>query len=209
MNWLTGRGAAAALAVGLATIYGFGWRGMALLLAFFVSGSLLTRAAKGGEGAAKGGEGRNARQVIANGGVAALAALAGNWAWFAGALAAANADTWATEIGSFSPTPPRLITNGTRVPAGTDGGMTLLGTVGGVAGAGLIAGLAGVLPRASGPGSTHPGWVVIAVATAGVVGMLLDSLLGATVQGKIRWMDNDAVNLAATLAGALCAGLVA
>jgi uncharacterized protein (TIGR00297 family) len=202
VNWLTGRGAAAALAVGLATIYGFGWRGMALLLAFFVSSSLLTRAAAGGGR-------RNARQVLANGGVAALAALAGNWTWFAGALAAANADTWATEIGSFSPTPPRLITNGTRVPAGTDGGMTLLGTVGGVAGAGLIAGLAGVLPRASGPGSTNPGWVVIAVATAGVVGMLLDSLLGATVQGKIRWMDNDAVNLAATLAGTLCAGLIA
>jgi uncharacterized protein (TIGR00297 family) len=208
VNWLTGRGAGAALAVGLATIYGFGWRGMALLLAFFVSSSLLTRAAAGGEKGGGGGR-RNARQVLANGGVAALAALAGNWAWFAGALAAANADTWATEIGSFSRTPPRLITNGTRVPAGTDGGITLLGTVGGVAGAGLIAGLAGLLPRASGPGSTHPGWVVIAVATAGVVGMLLDSLLGATLQGKIRWMDNDAVNLAATLTGALCAGLIA
>lgn len=195
MNWLTGRGAAAALAVGLATIYGFGWRGMALLLAFFVSSSLWTAAAKGRRG---GGEGaaRNARQVVANGGIAALAALFGNWTWFAGALAAANADTWATEIGSFSPSRPQLITSWTRVPAGTDGGMTLLGTVGGVAGAGLIAGLAGRR-------------VVIAVATAGVLGMLLDSLLGATVQGKIRWMDNDAVNLAATLAGALCAGLIA
>lgn len=195
MNWLTGRGAAAALAVGLATIYGFGWRGMALLLAFFVSSSLLTRAAAGGEKSGGGGR-RNARQVLANGGVAALAALAGNWAWFAGALAAANADTWATEVGSHSPTMPRLITTWSRVPAGTDGGMTLLGTVGGVAGAGLIAGLAGRR-------------VVIAVATAGVVGMLLDSLLGATLQGKIRWMDNDAVNLAATLTGALCAGLIA
>lgn len=167
---------------------------MMLLLAFFVSSSLWTTAAKGRR---RGGEeaARNARQVVANGGVAALAALAGNWAWFAGALAAANADTWATEIGSFSRTPPRLITNGTRVPAGTDGGMTLMGTAGGVAGAGLIAGLAGR--------------VVIAVAIGGVLGMLLDSLLGATVQGKIRWMDNDAVNLAATLAGALCAGLIA
>jgi uncharacterized protein (TIGR00297 family) len=197
VNWLTGRGAAAALAVGLATIYGFGWRGMALLLAFFVSSSLLTRAAEGG-GGGNGGR-RNARQVVANGGVAALAALAGNWAWFAGALAAANADTWATEIGSFSPTPPRLITNGRRVPAGTDGGMTLLGTAGGVAGAGLIAGVSYAVGHRA----------ATAVAAAGVVGMLLDSLLGATVQGKVRWMDNDAVNLAATLAGAACAGLIA
>jgi len=38
--------------------------------------------------------------------------------------------------------------------------------------------------------------------------MLLDSILGATVQGKARWMDNDAVNLAATLTGALVSGLL-
>lgn len=192
MSWLTRGGAAAALAVGLATIWGFGWRGLVLLLAFFVSGSLLTTAAKGGDG-------RNARQVIANGGVAAVAALTGNWSLFAGALAAANADTWATEIGSHSRTLPRLITNGAVVPAGTDGGMTLLGTTGGIAGAGLVAGLSYAFG--------HRGTVAIAVA--GVVGMLVDSLLGATVQGKTRWMDNDAVNLAATLSGAACAALIA
>ena len=199
MRWLTPRGAAAALAVGLATVWGFGWRGVVLLLAFFVSGSLLTAAAKGGEGAAKGGEGRNARQVIANGGVAALAALAGSWVWFAGALAAANADTWATEIGSHSPKSPRLITTGTRVPAGTDGGVTLLGTAAGIAGAGLIAGLSYLLGQRSAP----------SIAAAGVIAMLVDSLLGASVQGRVRWVDNNAVNLAATLTGGLCAGLFA
>jgi uncharacterized membrane protein len=35
--------------------------------------------------------------------------------------------------------------------------------------------------------------------------MLLDSLLGATLQGVFRWFDNDAVNLAATLGGAAAA----
>lgn len=190
MRWLTRRGAVAALAVGLATIWGFGWRGFVLLLAFFVSGSLLSKAVEGGRG-------RNERQVLANGGVAALAALAGSWIAFAGSIAAATADTWATEIGRHSRTPPRLITNGTRVPPGTDGGMTLLGTAGGIAGAGLIAGLSYVL------GQRAP-----AVAFAGVVGMLVDSLLGAAVQGKVRWLDNDAVNLAATLTGAACAGFI-
>jgi uncharacterized protein (TIGR00297 family) len=198
VTWLTGRGAAAALAVGAAAIYGFGWRGMALLLAFFVSSSFLTAAAKGRRG---GGDGapRNARQVVANGGVAALAALAGSWACFAGALAAANADTWATEIGSHSRTLPRLITNGRPVPAGTDGGMTVLGTLGGVVGAAAIAGMSFVLGQR----------IPAALATAGVLGMVLDSLLGATVQGKVPWMDNDAVNLIATLTGAVCAGLLA
>ena len=188
MKWLTGRGVAAAAGVGLATGYGLGWRGLLLLLGFLVSSSLLSKKTS-----------RNHKQVLANGGVAALAALAGSWIWFAGALAAANADTWATEIGGHSRTPPRLITNGLRVPAGTDGGMTLLGTAGGIAGAGLIAGVSYLFGQ---PGT-------VAIAAAGVVGMLLDSLLGATVQGKVRWVDNDAVNLAATLTGAACAGLMA
>jgi uncharacterized protein (TIGR00297 family) len=182
VKWLTRRGAAAALAVGLATAWGLGWRGCLLLLAFFISSSLLSRKKST----------RNVRQVVANGGIAALAALAGSWPAFAGAIAAATADTWATEIGALSRTPPRLITNGTPVPAGTDGGITLLGTAGGVAGALLIGGLAFVLERRLG----------LAVAVAGGVGMFLDSLLGATVQGAHRWLDNDAVNLAATLGGA-------
>jgi len=160
-----------------------------LLLAFFVLSTLLSRR----------GTARNERQVIANGGIAALAALAGNWTWFAGALAAATADTWATEIGSHSRTLPRLITDGSRVPAGTDGGITLLGTAGAIAGAWFIAGLSSLLGQRS----------LVAIAAAGVAGMTIDSLLGATVQGKVRWMDNDAVNLAATLTGAACAGLIA
>lgn len=195
MKWLTTAGATAALAVGGATVWGVGWRGFGLLLAFFVSGSLLTQ----------GGGRRNARQVVANGGVAAAAALLAAWPAFAGAIAAATADTWATEIGAYSSTPPWLITSGAPVTRGANGGITLLGTVGGVAGAAVIGALFWLLgPRATGPGSAHPGWGAVIVAGAGVLGMLLDSLLGATAQGSFEdgWLDNDAVNLAMTLAGA-------
>ncbi|HZH41814.1 MAG TPA: DUF92 domain-containing protein [Gemmatimonadales bacterium] len=183
MKWLTGGGVVAALAVGGATAWGLGWRGVVLLFAFFISGSLLTRLAGGAGGQ------RNVRQVLANGGVAALAGVFGSWPIAAGALAAATADTWATEIGSFSPHLPRLITTWKPVPKGTDGGMTLIGTAGGVAGAALIWGAAALLfsPR-------------LTVVWAGLAGMLADSLLGATVQGKI--LDNDGVNLAATVTGA-------
>jgi uncharacterized protein (TIGR00297 family) len=194
VKWLTAAGAAAALAVGTATVIGVGWRGLLLLLAFLVSGSLLT----------KGGGRRTAAQVFANGGVAALAALLASWPAFAGAIAAAASDTWATEIGAHSPTPPRLITNGSAVPPGANGGITVLGTAGGVAGAVLIAGLTYALaPRGTAPGLTHPGTLAAVVAVAGVAGMLVDSLLGATVQGpEDRWLDNNGVNLAMTLAGA-------
>ena len=186
MKWLTPAGAAAALAVGTATVFGVGWRGVLLLLAFLVSGSLLT----------KGGGRRTAAQVLANGGVAALAALLGSWPAFAGAIAAAASDTWATEIGAHSRTPPRLITNGTAVSPGANGGITVLGTAGGVLGAVVIASLSWVI----GPRDLRLAGVV---AGAGVAGMLVDSLLGATAQGpEDRWLDNNSVNFAMTLAGA-------
>jgi uncharacterized protein (TIGR00297 family) len=205
-RWLTGGGAAAALAVGAATVWGTGWRGVALLLAFFVSSSLLTR----------GGGRRTARQVLANGGVAALAAAAGSWPAFAGAVAAATADTWATEIGGRSRTTPRRITTGAPVPPGTSGGITALGTAAGVLGAGCIGVVAVILaPRAVGPGSAALG---ISITAAGVAGMLIDSLIGATLQGDehgvrldrgYAWLDNDVVNLAATITGAAIAWSVA
>ncbi|HEY7684520.1 MAG TPA: DUF92 domain-containing protein [Gemmatimonadales bacterium] len=222
MRWLTPGGVAAALMVGGAVWWGLGWGGLAPLFAFLVTGSLLTRLAEGGAGP------RTARQVLANGAVAACAALLGSWPAAAGAIAAATADTWATEIGSFSPRPPRLITTGARVPRGRSGGMTLLGTLGGIGGAFVIATISAlVAPRLRGPGV----WVV---GAAGCVGMLIDSLAGATLQAAyrcpapgcgavterpgqchgtvelergVRWLNNDGVNLVGSLSGAFAAAV--
>jgi uncharacterized protein (TIGR00297 family) len=178
VKWLTAGGVVAGLAVGAAVIWGLGPAGLVPLFAFFITGSLLTRLSGG-----SGGQ-RTARQVIANGGVAAIAAAFGSWAGAGGALAAATADTWATEIGSFSATPPRLITNGAVVEAGTSGGITALGTAGGALGAVLIAAITGS----------------VVTFVAGLVGMFADSFFGATLQRR-RWLDNDGVNLAATSVG--------
>ncbi len=221
MRWLTPGGLVAACGVGFGVAWGLGWPGLAVLAAFFLSGSLLTQVAE------RRAPRRNARQVLANGGVAAVAALLGSWSTAAGAIAAAAADTWATEIGAFSPLPPRLITSWRRVTRGTSGGITVLGTLGGVAGAVAISWCAHTLaPRGVAPG-------LLMVASAGILGMLADSLLGATLQGKYecpacdarfergntvchepvrlttgrRWLDNDAVNFAATLVGAAVAGI--
>jgi uncharacterized protein (TIGR00297 family) len=223
VRWLTPGGLVAACGVGFGVAWGLGWPGLAVLTAFFLSGSLLTQLAE------RRAPRRNARQVLANGGVAAVAAVLGSWSAAAGAIAAAAADTWATEIGAFSPLPPRLVTSWRRVTRGTSGGITALGTLGGVAGATLIA----VLVVSLSPRGVAPGFATL--VSAGFAGMLADSLLGATLQGKYecpacdarfergntvchepvqlttgwRWLDNDAVNLAATLVGAAVAAIAA
>ena len=220
-------------------IFGFG--GLApglLLIAFFVSSSLLTlykesAKAEVAESFAKGGP-RDLGQALANGGVASVVAvlygLAGEPPWlfaaFVGAIAEANADTWATELGVLSPQQPRLITSGRVVAPGASGGVTWLGTSAALGGAGLIGGLAALF---------YGDWRLLTLAAiAGLLGSLLDSLLGATIQGiyfserrgketerpidrdgtpnlHVRgwtWMNNDVVNFLGTLTGAFI-GLLA
>lgn len=202
---LTSDGAAAAVAVGT-IVFGFGgWGHAALLFVFFLSSSLLTRWQHERKHHPEHRRGRTADQVLANGLVAALLAVWWNLqsstalaAAFLGAVAASTADTWATEVGLLSPIPPRMITTWRQVPPGVSGGVTAYGTLAGIAGAGLIAAGAGWLDV--------PVWIPW---LSGSISMLFDSVLGATVEGKMRGMTNDAVNLLVTLLGAaLAAGLV-
>src|SRR5574340_230608 len=147
-------GAIAATLLGTAVfgLGGFSWA--VLLVGFFASSSVLSRMFKRrkagvNEKYSKGSR-RDAGQVLANGGVAGLLAIAQAilpganflWAAAAGTLAAVNADTWATELGILSPVNPRLITTGKVVEKGTSGGISLTGTLaalGGAAAIGLLA----------------------------------------------------------------------
>ncbi len=218
-GWLTADGAAASALVGVG-IYGLtGIRGAEVLLGFFLTATLLGRLSSRRHGP------RNARQVLANGGVALVSAVAwaagARWCLLAlpGSLATANADTWATEIGTRWGGPPRSLAWGRILPPHTSGGITRVGTLGGVAGALWIALWWGAFP----------------VLVGGVVGMFADSLLGGTVQVRyrcavcgteteegicacggetdlvrgVRWVDNDVVNLLATAFGAALTVLVA
>lgn len=203
---LTSGGAVAAVAVG-AAIYAFGGVSWAvLLLLFFATSSGLTFA--GGETKIPKADraGRTAGQVLANGIVASALAIMhlGNSAtWiitgFAGAIAAATADTWATEIGLLSKTPPRLITTGQVCQPGQSGGVTWLGTKSGLAGAGVVA-VAGNLLM---------GTPVLGVWIAGGVAMFADSLLGATLEARLRILTNNTVNLLTTATGALVGAVLA
>ncbi len=231
---LSASGAVAATLMGTAAVAA-GWDWGALLIAFFVASSLLSRLRReqkhaAGAGIIGKGDERDAVQVLANGAVFALAAVAHvavpALAWQAvgaGALAAATSDTWATEIGMLAPRAPRSIVTFRVVPAGTSGGVTLLGFLGSVLGAAFIE-LAALLLG-------WPQHVVVAVLAGGIAGSLADSLVGAVLQqkrwcdscnapteravhhcgaptrkiGGLSWLDNDAVNAACTVVGAAVA----
>jgi uncharacterized protein (TIGR00297 family) len=207
---LTNSGAWAAVAVGAALVFA-GWPWLALVGVFFVTSSALTRLERRRTGGLPSRDrgGRRWQQVAANGGLAAAAAVIsaitswpqGYWV-AAGAIAAATADTWATELGRWSGGPPRLITTRKPVAPGVSGGVTLSGTLGSVAGAFLIAAAALVLyGNHSSGGTIRSAWAAW-IAGAGITGSLLDSLLGATIENRWPWLDNDAVNVAATAWGA-------
>src|SRR6266498_2883877 len=148
-------GAFAAAFIGTIVFGIGGWQWAILLLTFFITSSGLSRAFKKrkeglDEKFSKGHE-RDAGQVFGNGGLAMLfAALHAfypesilPWVGFAAALAAVNADTWATELGVLNPTPPRMITDfGKHVEKGTSGGVSLWGTSAALLGSSIIALLA-------------------------------------------------------------------
>lgn len=183
-------------------IFGIGgWEWAILLLTFFITSSALSRAFKKqkqglDEKFSKGHE-RDAGQVFGNGGVAALFAALHffypestlPWVGFAAALAAVNADTWATELGVLNPNPPRMITNLTKVvEKGTSGGISLFGTFASLLGSAVIGLLAVLLAPADNASSAnyfhlHRTQVqVLLITAAGIAGSLFDSFLGATVQ---------------------------
>jgi uncharacterized protein (TIGR00297 family) len=221
---LTASGAFAATIIGTSIVAGAGWPGLAMLGTFFVGSTAISRLApEVGAGLDAKGSRRDWAQVIANGGAAALGAWhpeAGLWI-IATALGAAAADTWATSSGGWSREWPRQILTLARVPPGTSGGITWLGSLGALAGAASV-GAAGLI--------VGQDRLLFPLAVGvGMLGMLLDSLLGAGVQGRyhcdecdkdterhrhrcgriarpaggIPWITNDVVNGLATGAAAL------
>lgn len=204
---LSSGGALGAVVAGTVVFGGGGPAWAALLVLFFATSSLASRwredrKARPAARFAKGSR-RDLGQVLANGAVpAALAALAlrfpdaGLFAAYAGAVAAATADTWATEIGLLSERPPALITTGEPVPRGTSGGVTVVGTLAAVGGSALVAAAAAVLlgarellevgvldARLIDWGALR---LLPIVAASGLAGSVVDSLLGATLQATYR-----------------------
>ena len=203
---LTGGVLTAVVTLGLSPWY---QSGLPSLLALFVLTWTATRFGRGKKerlGVAEDKRGRNAAQVTANLGVAALAAtlalghrFRGTWyaVMMVAALAEATADTLASELGEVLGGPPLLLTTLRRVAPGTDGAISARRHSGGNKRSG-----------ADGSGSgAHVGLALGEAICAGfgaVGGLFVDSLLGATAERR-GWLNNDAVNFLSTLAAALIA----
>jgi uncharacterized protein (TIGR00297 family) len=245
-NTLSASGAIAAAIVGALIVIGAGWWGGVILLTFFVTSSALSlmRARRRSTTLERHSRGhqRDAVQVLANGAIATLLAIAFGlgdearaFAAFTGALAAANADTWATEIGGMSGQNPRLILSGKKVVPGVSGGVTVAGLFASLAGGvciGLVAALGIALDFVDHSPSAMS--VIVAATVGGLCGSIVDSVIGERFQAVyfcpacnletedhihrcgveakrlrgVSVINNDAVNGLATLTGAIVAGLL-
>ncbi len=202
-------GAVAAIGVGT-SLYMSGsiaWYGT--LIVFFVTSSGLSVWRKRGKQLTnmvyEKGSRRDAGQVLANGGLAALLSIGyvavpheGWWYAYIGVMATVTADTWATEIGSLSRLDPRSILSFKRVPRGTSGGVSILGCLAAALGATVI-GVSVVVFLLIDKYIFHSNVGIVAVEwlpidmiviwislLAGFLGAMTDSLLGATVQHMRR-----------------------
>ena len=168
------------------------------LIALFVltfAATKFGRRRKEARGLAEPRQGRQASQIVANLGIAALFAVAGRYNGCISALAEAAADTVSSEIGQAIGGPAHLLTTWRSVPAGTDGGITAIGTIAGLAAAALIVAI----------GMSHqPGRSSVMVWLASSAGLFFDSLLGATFERR-GWIGNDLVNFTSTLIAAVVA----
>ncbi|HEY8397649.1 MAG TPA: DUF92 domain-containing protein [Flavihumibacter sp.] len=206
---------------------GTGWTGIGLLAIFFGLGAGATRWARGvrkRSGAAEGHPDtlvpalhnhrhtqkadRRASQVWANGGLAALMALAAIFmpekAEFflllaAAALTSAATDTLSSELGTLYGKRFFNILSFKPDTRGADGAVSLEGTVFGLIGSMIMGGFFGAMTG----NLTGAGMLVI----AGTAGNLADSLIGARWQRR-GWLNNDQVNALNTLTALLSAILL-
>lgn len=238
MKSLTVGGAVSAFFMGLIILWTLGFAGFFLFFLFFISCTVVGKISKSirsgyssKEVAEKKGHTRDFMQVLANGLMATIAALIWTFSFetkalimFGAVVAEATSDTFAGEIGRLSKKQPVSIINFKPVPKGLSGGVTALGTVAALLSSALIA-LFWYL------------WFydvtvlqAVLVGALGFAGCILDSVLGAGVQGiyydpkakqfseenekdgrklelsrGIRWVDNDVVNLMSNIFSGLFA----
>jgi len=186
---------------------GGGYTGLGILALFFMLGTAATSWKKKEKLSIRANAGhqstRTTGQVVANAGVAALAALMALFfpsqkhlfqLAMAGSMSAAIADTLSSELGMVYGRRFYNILTWHPDEKGEDGVVSIEGLLIGIAGSALIAMV-----------YAHSFFILV---LAGTIGNLADSLLGALFERR-NILSNNTVNFLNTLTGALAVGLFA
>jgi uncharacterized protein (TIGR00297 family) len=148
---------------------------------------------------------RGPGNAIANCGVAAAAAVAAvttpygaaSLAALVAALTAGGSDTVASEIGKAWGRSTLLVTSCSRVTPGTPGAMSVEGTAAGIAAAFALAATGAAL-------GLIPASAILTIVIAATAGALVESALGATLEGP-GILNNDMLNFINTAVAAAVA----
>ncbi|WP_175428303.1 DUF92 domain-containing protein [Bacillus solimangrovi] len=184
---LTISGLIAASLIGLLILMGYGVEGLIIIGSFFASSSIWSKYKANKKEKAQDKNAKSDRrdwtQVLANGGVAAFSALlgliTGNEVFyysFVVGLAAANADTWASEIGVLSRREPFHLLKLRRVERGTSGAVSILGLFASLAGSSFVVIVALFVSESA---IIHH---FIPLILLGFCGSIIDTLIGAGIQ---------------------------
>lgn len=213
MGAVTDGGALAGVLAAFVLIVAGGFAGFVPLLTLFLLTVISTRwgyRRKQRLGVAERGRGRSASQVIANLGAATMCALPAVWfpavrelliVGSMAALAEAAADTVSSELGQATAHSAYMITDFRDVPVGTNGAISVEGTISGCIAASIVSWVSAAC------GLVDWRWTPV-IALAGIGGMFLDSVMGASWENAGR-MGNDAVNFVSTVFAADIALIVA
>jgi uncharacterized protein (TIGR00297 family) len=206
-------GTIAGAAIGIVIYAAGGWRAWVMLFVTFLVAAVASRLGVKrkmllGIEEERGGR-RGAGNAFANCGIAALAAVAAvttthreaAWLAFVAALTAGGSDTVASEIGKAWGKSTFLVTSFGRVKPGTPGAMSLEGTTAGIVAAAALALVAVTLGQIATS-------MVLAVVVGATVGALVESLLGATLEGP-GILNNDMLNFINTAVAVAVALVIA
>lgn len=176
---LSSSGAISGYLIGIIIFGSGGWPWIFPLVFFFISSSFLSHLNH------KESPERNILQILANGGLGAFFASIYFFYQFPpaiilylGAIGAATADTWATEIGFYSRNEPKLIFSKTIVKRGVSGGITMLGLTASMLGAFIIGILGEKILGMNG--------LLFPIALGGLAGSATDSILGRFIQAQFK-----------------------
>lgn len=187
---------------------GAGYTGLFLLATFFILGVAATSwklSMKMNSGLAEDKQGkRNAGQVFANAGAAAILALLAKFQaetvnifplMIAGCFSAATADTLSSELGNVYGKRYYHLLSFQKMQRGSNGAISLQGTVAGMLGSTIIA---WVYMGGNNWNIRHFFMIIV----AGTVGSIADSFLGLTLEKK-GLLGNNSVNFLNTATGAI------